>query len=502
VAAGSLPVVYDFIPISVDAYVLPRAGLALVAGGVVFAAGLMWGRQRLEGLRLPIVAVALAAVAAAAVSVSPAVSLVGTYSRYESLPMRLAYIGLLVGAARLGERQRVVVAYLVGCGVVSVEALWQVASHQPFRPDGNLGQPNLLGALLAMAMPLALEKAWAARRARQVAWRGWLAMAGLYALALAVSTSRSGWLGALVGLAAAAVFVTPRRLLPAAGVAGGLAVAAAAAVLLLSPLRGLNQDTGTARIGVWRDSLAVIAERPLTGWGEDTMGLVFGLHQSGDWEPGHNFDRAHSMPLDLAATQGLLGLAACAWLFGAWWLSVWRRRGVPGSAGFAGAAAAYLVWSLLNFDWAPATAAFWLLVGAGWLPALIHGNERPARRKTRSYTYMSGIAALVGVVTGLVAAMPPMAADIAFHAGRADVASRLDPLQAHYHAVQGTLPELRLAAQLGDTDPATYIALGDAERRAGNPGAADAAYRQALARYPYAPVPAGFATGRLRVASG
>ena len=61
---------------------------------------------------------------------------------------------------------------------------------------------------------------------------------------------------------------------------GAALLVLAAAVVVLSPLRGLNQDTGDARLGVWRDSLRVVAARPLTGWGEDTMGLVFGRFQT------------------------------------------------------------------------------------------------------------------------------------------------------------------------------------------------------------------------------
>jgi tetratricopeptide (TPR) repeat protein len=188
------------------------------------------------------------------------------------------------------------------------------------------------------------------------------------------------------------------------------------------------------------------------------------------------------MPLDLAATEGLLGALACAWLFAAWWVGVWQRRATsPGAAGFAGAAAAYLAWSLLNFDWAPATAAFWLLAGAGWSPQVGDGAWRPrGRGKPRPYILAAGLA-----LVGLVLAVPPVLADMALYAGKPAQAAALDPLQARYHAALGTLPELRRAVALGDPDPSAYVALGDAEERAGNVAAAQAAYRQALERYPY-----------------
>jgi O-antigen ligase len=475
--AAMLPTL--FIPISVDAYVLPRVSLALAGGGVLAGAGLVAGRRSMGALRWPALAVAGAAVLAAVLSVAPAVSLAGAYGRYESLPVRLAYVGLFCGAAWLGERRRTVAAFLLGCGVASVEALYQAATHALPRADGNLGNANLLGALLAMALPLAADRA---RAATPAARRGWVALAALLAAGLVASTSRSGWLGAVLGLAVLAAFAVPRRRLWIVVVAGMAALALAGGATALTPLRTLNSDTGEARPQVWHDALAVVAERPVVGWGEDTMGLVFGRHQTGDWAPGHNFDRAHSLPLDLAASQGVVGLSACVWLFGAWWFVVWRRRAEPGVAGLAGAAAAYLAWALVNFDWAPATAALWLLAGAaaGGLPRRAVAGPPPPR----AGRYFGG-AALAAI--GLAVAVPAQVADVLYYQGQPERAAALDPLQPAYRAAQGNLDGLRRATQLGDPNPSTYVALGDAEAHAGDQAAATAAYRRALALYPFDP---------------
>jgi O-antigen ligase len=509
-----------FIPISVDAYVLPRVSLALAAGGVLAGAGLVAGRGALGALRWPALAAAAAALLAGLLSVAPAVTVAGAYGRYESLPVRLAYLGLFCGAAWLGERRRTVAAFLLGCGVASAETLYQAATHALPRADGNLGNANLLGALLAMALPLAADRALASPPAAR---RAWVALGALIAAGLVASTSRSGWLGAMLGLGVLAAFLVPRRRLWLVLGACVATLALAAGAITLTPLRGLNGDTGEARLGVWRDSLAVIAERPLVGWGEDTMGVVFGRHQTGDWAPGHNFDRAHSMPLDLAASQGLVGLTACAGLFGAWWLVVWRRRAEPGMAGLAGASAAYLAWSLVNFDWAPATAAFWLLAGAAVsLPRLRGGagegaahsgsNEQgaspidgaspfsplPALPRKRGRVPMAAGVALLG----LAFAVPAQVADVYYYLGRADRAAGLDPLQPAYWAAQGDLAGLGRAAELGDPNPSTYVALGDAEARAGDQAAATAAYRRALERYPFDPVALQRLSARRTAASG
>ena len=473
-----------------DAYVLPRASLTLAGAGLLVAAGLLAGRRSLGTLRLPVLATVLAALVAGAFSIAPSVSLVGTYLRYESLPMRLAYVGLFCGAAWIGERERTTAAFVVGCALAAVKALFQALTHSPPRPDGDLGQPNLLGALLAMAVLLALDRALrgsrpAERICRSIRprWdsgaRAWLALAVLCGAGLAVSTSRSGWLGALAGICVLAVFAAGPKRLPGVIAGAALALTIAAGLVLFSPLRNLNNDPPGFRLGIWRDSLSVIAERPVTGWGPDTMGLVFGRHQTADWVAGSNIDRAHSMPLDLAATQGVLGLAVCAWLFGVWWLGMWRGRQLPGTPGLAGAAAAYLTSALLNFDWAPATAAFWLLAGAGW--AGLQGALRWESRASPTRVAAAGGVAAVA----LIAAVVPMAADLAYYAGHPAQAAALDPWQPRYLVAQGDLASLRRAAALGDPDPSTYVALGDAEAEGGHRDAATAAYRQALERYPY-----------------
>lgn len=461
--AGLLPVL--FVPVAVDAFILPRAALALLGGAALFGAGLVWGKRSLGPLALPAAAAAAAAVAAGLLSMAPNLSLVGAYSRYESAPMRLAYLGLLCGAAWLGGREHTVTGFLAGSTVASVEAVGQALLGTLPRPDGNLGQANLLGGLLAMALPLAVH-----RYRRD--WR-WGALAVPLVAGLIVSSSRSSWLAATAGLAVLLALVVPRRLAWPVVAAGGLLVVAGAGLLLLSPLRNLNQDNGSARLGVWGDSVRVVAARPLLGWGEDTMGVVFGRYQSQDWEPGNSFDRAHSLPLDLAAAQGLLGLAACTWLFGVWWLRVVRR---PELAGLAAAAAAYLVWALLNFDWAPTTAAFWLLAGSAW-----SGAER-APVKPGRWRLAAAVALLVAALT---LALPPLLADASLYAGRPAQAAALDPLQPRYRVGVGRLAALRAAAVLNDPEPAAYVALGDAEAAAGHEREARKAYERALQLYPY-----------------
>ncbi|MGH7918833.1 MAG: hypothetical protein ACREQM_02680, partial [Candidatus Dormibacteraceae bacterium] len=199
--AGLLPVVW--FPWMVDSFVLPRVGLAETGAGLLVAAGVLYGRARTGVLGWALLACAVAAGLAAIFSMTPLVSLVGVYSRYESLPVRLAYCGLCWGTLRLGPpagagaaagarwRARIELLFVAGCGVAAAEAVVQSLLGLLPRPDGNLGQPDLLGVLLAMSLPLALSRL---RRS----WR-WAPLVALLVVGLGLSTSRGAWLGALAG---------------------------------------------------------------------------------------------------------------------------------------------------------------------------------------------------------------------------------------------------------------------------------------------------------------
>lgn len=499
VFCGLLPVVW--LPAAVDLFILPRAALVVgfgvllpVAAAAVGGPG--WGRLR--PLRWPLLAAAGAALVAAAFSINPWLSLGGAYTRYESLLVRLAYLGIFVGAAALGRRERarawVLRAFVAGCCVAALEAVWQAASVS-FRPDGNLGQPGLLGALLAMALPLALHlglRSWP-----------WLVTVAPLGLGLYFSLSRAGWLGALAGCTVIIALALPARRRRQTAWLAAAAMVVAVTVLLVSPLRHLNQDTGTARLGVWSDAVRMAAARPLTGWGEDATGLVFGRFQTRDWEPGNTFDRIHDQPLDLLVAQGLAGGLAALWLWGAFWVRVGRAGwlGVRDLAGPAGACLAYAAWSLLNFDWAPATGAFYALAGVAWAAAQAEatpavGGPSPGSAGRPAGGWASAAAAGLAVVVALALTVPPLFADVAYRSGRAAQAVALDPLQARYHQAlgeqlgpngRGGLAELRRARDLGDYDYSFLIELGDAERTAGHPAEARRAYRAARDTYPFDP---------------
>ena len=495
VVAFGLPVF--FLPNLIDQFILPRA--SLVIAGACLGAGLALltpGRPSLGRLRWPLVAAVAAAAVAFAFSVSPATSFAGSYLRYESFPVRLGYLALAAVPVWLlrddRSRDRVVAAFVLGTSIASLEALQQLVTSAPFRPDGNVGNAGILAALITMAVPLAIARALRGGLF-VVAW--WLSVVAL-AAGLYASTSRAGGLGVLAGCLTLIVLRLQGRKALVAAAGAACLVALALIAIVLSPLRALNGDPGPARIHLWSDALGMLLARPLTGWGEDSTGIALGKFLTGQWAgPYVTFDRVHNGVLDIAVTQGVLGLAALGVVIGVVAHGAWRYRHHDSVGPLAAACVAYTVWVIFNFDWAPATGAFWLLLGTCW--SAVRAAEGAGSTTARSTAPASHALGAVGlaVAAAFLAAMPILA-DAWYAAGRADLAVRVDPFQSQYHRAlgesliaqgdpSGGLQELRLAGRLGNSDPGLFVELGDEELQQGDAAAARADYEMALAINPF-----------------
>ncbi len=480
--ALTLPVLS--LPIASDSYILPRASIVIAGASLgIGLALLLPTRPGLGALRLPLVAAAAAAALAFVFSISWPLSLAGSFTRYESLPMRLGYVALAASAVWLLrtrlQQELVGATFVVGTSIVAFKAWLQWFNHAPFRPDGDLGNANLLAALIVMAIPIAID---CGRRSTYLT-PAWAVAIVVMLAGLVVTTSRSGALGLLAGaLTVIALSVPPRFLRAAAGLAVA-ALAAAVVFILASPLRALNDDPPQLRLHLWQDAVRMIGARPITGWGEETTGLAFGRFLSQDYAGLVTFDRVHSGVLEIAATQGIVGLAALTWVLFVLGRGTWRGRLEPGVPGLAGALVGYSVWVFFNFDWAPATGPFWLLAGTLWS---VTGCPLPngERVRERGLSWRQP-AALVLALLAIPTAVFPVLADVWYLRGRPDLSVRVDPLQAQYHWALGTVPELQRAADLGETDPSMYVQLGDGYAKVGNRAQALRAYERALEIDPF-----------------
>ena len=499
--ALALPTV--FIPNAVDSFILPRAAIAIVGASLGCGLALLLpGRPTLGALRLPLIAAAAAALLAFAFSISWPLSLSGAYTRYESLPIRLSYLALLaVPVWLLRDKLRrtlIEAAFVLGTAMASLEAIIQAASGVNFRPDGNIGNANLLGALIAMAFPLAVARGFRGGRFVVAWWVGVALMVG----GIVTSTSRSGGLGAAVGCLVLVVFAMRIRRWIAITAAGSTVVVGVALwAIVFGPFAFLNNDPARTRLQLWPDALRLIAARPLTGWGEDATGLSFGRFLSADWAPGVIYDRTHSGLLEIAATQGIVGLLALGWVLFVLFRGIWLFRFTESVSALGAACIGYTVWVIFNFDWVPATAAFWLLAGTAWSAIRAAETADQTALVTEQPVRAVGAAARSVGALGLVAAaiffgVMPVLADTWYSQGRPELAAMADPLQARYHwdlglnrialgDQRGGVAELQRAADFGETEPQLYVDLGDAELKLGDRASARRDYNRALLIDPY-----------------
>jgi O-antigen ligase len=225
---------------------------------------------------------------------------------------------------------------------------WVARSGIAGRAVGNLRQPNHLSTLLlwsgAAVVPFL---AWPSPHARPAAARA--ALAALFALMLfgvVLSGSRTGLLGVVWlmgwGLLDRSLPRGARWLLLSAPLwcaASSLLLGWWSSAQSLGPLgfgaRLGEGDISNARFGTWRETLALIADRPVLGVGFGQFNFAWTLTPFPDRNP-QFFDHAHNLPLHLAVEFGVpLALLVVGLLLWALWQAFVRSRVVPGPEGIA-----------------------------------------------------------------------------------------------------------------------------------------------------------------------
>jgi O-antigen ligase len=314
------------------------------------------------------------------------VAWLGTYERYDGLLTLLTYAALFwLAAQSIADRDearalvRVVLAsgYAVAAAAI-VQSLHDSIEQGTFvQAFGTMANPNVLGAFLALVIAAAAaELLLATSITAKILLVNVLVVAGL---ALVLSFSRSSWFATVAAIvfviaarprrARALALLTPVVLLTIAVIALGYSVAgngqlerafAERARSLLDPSALLE-----TRTGIWGDTLRMAASRPLVGYGPDNVGLVFPRFQTGDWGLTANhvrqpIDKAHAELLQVAVTQGLVGVLTYVLLQLAFLRTLWRARHVDraivAGAGWIG----YTLVVQLNFTALAAALPFWV----------------------------------------------------------------------------------------------------------------------------------------------
>jgi O-antigen ligase len=187
------------------------------------------------------------------------------------------------------------------------------------RPQGSMGHYMTYSGLLMLAATAA-----AARLLFEVRDRVWpaLVMPALL-VALALTFTRSAWVGASVGIAAL-LLMKDFRLVGALPVvlAVGIAVAPPQVTQRFYSMFNLNDPTSRDRVAMLREGVRMIAADPLTGMGPNMVERQYVRFRDPEAVQRVN-PHLHNVPLQIAAERGLPALGAWLWFVGSAAAGLW-----------------------------------------------------------------------------------------------------------------------------------------------------------------------------------
>lgn len=362
--------------------------LSIAAADILLAAMLsLWAtlvltrRERIEAPSFftPLLVYGAATLVAATFSRDPRVSWLDS--------KQLVLLAIVPAVFRLarGERAATVASVIVTVGALSA-ALGIVQygileyDHLGRRPQGALGHYMTYSGLLMLVTCLAVALVLFRRRDR--AWPALVLPALVVALAL--TFTRSAWVGASVGVGVLLLLKDLRlvALLPV-GLALFVALAPAALTSRLYSMVDLQDPTNRDRLAMTRAGWRMIRDYPLTGVGPDVVRLVYARYREPDAVEAIN-PHLHNVPMQIAAERGLPALVVWIWFVVVLVRSLVRQlreNGVPAlAAGGLAAVAAMLAAGLFEYNFGDSEFLMLFLV----LVTLPHAAARPAETTSPS----------------------------------------------------------------------------------------------------------------------
>lgn len=251
------------------------------------------------------------------------------------------------------------------------------------RIRGIYASPNNLSLVLGRILPIALAfSAWGTTRWRRLAYG---VGAAPMLLCLFLTFSRGAW---LLGIPASLLTLGLMRGRRAALIA---AAAVVLGIALLFPVAGtdriaslLDGSAGTTlfRLSLWRSTIAMIRDHPVTGVGLDTFLYYYPeyIREQAAAEP--NLSHPHNIVLDFWSRLGLGGLVALLWFAGA----LFRRgrqllSGLPigderaMTLGYLASLVNMTAHGLVDNSYFVVELAFILALTTGWLKRLAAQEE-------------------------------------------------------------------------------------------------------------------------------
>lgn len=274
----------------------------------------------------PLVAYAVVSLVSAAFSMDPAAS-------FQPLKKLLLFliIPLAVHVAR-GRRATAVIEVTLTLGGIS--ALVGVIQYGVLeynflgqRPHGLLGHYMTYSGLVMLVICVAVGRLVFGDRQRT--WSALLMPA--LVMALAVTFTRSAWVGACVGVGLL-FLLRDFRLVAVLPIVVALVFALAPDTLTkrMMSMFDLRDPTNRDRVAMLETGMAIIKDHPLTGVGPNMIERVYPQYRRPDAVQKVN-PHLHNVPLQLAAERGLVALATWLWFVVVLVRELWRvyrRKGM------------------------------------------------------------------------------------------------------------------------------------------------------------------------------
>lgn len=289
---------------------IAAAQILLAVTLLLWVALLITGRERFEAPRLfwPLVAYAGMTLVSVAFSSLPAESLV------DSKQLLLFLIVPAVYRLARGKGALTLVTVIISVGAAS--AAYGIVQYGILeydylgrRPQGALTHYMTYSGLLMLVACAAAARILYRREDRT--WAALIMPALLVALAL--TFTRSAWVGACVGIALLLV-LKDLRLLAALPVVAALffGLAPSRVTDRLYSMFDLNDPTNRDRLAMMRSGSRMIRDHPLVGVGPDMVKHVYAQYRDPNAVQQVNF-HLHNVPIQIAAERGLPALAIWIW---------------------------------------------------------------------------------------------------------------------------------------------------------------------------------------------
>lgn len=378
-------------------------------------------------LHLPISAFVAVTILTTFFSISPFMSLFGTYKRYDGLVSTLVYVVLFYSVVHFVKRERVPVFLDVMISTASIAAVYGIFQHYGLdlyqwstdfgfgiRVSSTFGHPAFFSAYLIMVIPLVLVRVFSHRDWCQSGL--YLAILALLLFAFYYTKTRAAFLGLFISLIFFFSLMGKKTLFThkiktavtlsiLIGISASSNIGDKTSVVgrfaqdinsveerdsdLVEREVGYTDRLGgtmAMRVFQYLTGIEIIKEHPLLGIGPDTLGMIYPQYlarvykERGEQRDFENQNRIHNDVLDMAVSRGFLGLGIYVWFIFAYAKMVWRGyRKTDGKnrvviIGLCSGCLAYFIQNQFSFGHVPIITMIWFLAG---LSAVVCSPRNP-----------------------------------------------------------------------------------------------------------------------------